>query len=263
MPVAVELNGLLPGLGPGRGAPGRDAPGRGAPGRGAPGPDAPGRAVAPPGDPGASGREAPGAGLDAEGRGWPVSRPPGPRKSAGVAGDRGGAGTPVAPAVLVSCGPGWDTGDGGTGGRRRAAPPADAPEPFAASGLAASGALARPAAPSAVPAAVSGATLGAGAVPGAARPAAGLRLSWPAPALPPARASAGDRPSAGFAAAGWADVGCADCWFCCAAWTANSSLSRRTTGASIVEDADRTNSPISLSRSITALLSTPNSFASS
>ena len=36
MPVAVELNGLLPGLGPGRGAPGRGAPGRGAPGRGAP-----------------------------------------------------------------------------------------------------------------------------------------------------------------------------------------------------------------------------------
>ena len=40
MPVAVELNGLLPGLGPGRGAPGRgpDPPGLGAPGRGAPGP---------------------------------------------------------------------------------------------------------------------------------------------------------------------------------------------------------------------------------
>ena len=39
MPVAVELNGLLPGLGPGRGAPVRAFPGRGAPGRGAPGPD--------------------------------------------------------------------------------------------------------------------------------------------------------------------------------------------------------------------------------
>ena len=40
MPVAVELNGLLPGLGPGRGAPGRgpDPPGLGAPGRGAPDP---------------------------------------------------------------------------------------------------------------------------------------------------------------------------------------------------------------------------------
>jgi len=40
-------------------------------------------------------------------------------------------------------------------------------------------------------------------------------------------------------------------------------LSLRTTGASIVEDADRTNSPISWSLAITALLSTPNSFASS
>ena len=47
------------------------------------------------------------------------------------------------------------------------------------------------------------------------------------------------------------------------AWPANSSLSLRTTGASIVEDADRTNSPISWSLAITALLSTPNSFASS
>ena len=39
MPVAVELNGLLPGLGPGRGAPGRGPgpPDLGAPGRGAPG----------------------------------------------------------------------------------------------------------------------------------------------------------------------------------------------------------------------------------
>ena len=40
MPVAVELNGLLPGLGPGRGAPerGPGAPGLGAPGRGPPDP---------------------------------------------------------------------------------------------------------------------------------------------------------------------------------------------------------------------------------
>jgi hypothetical protein len=40
MPVAVELNGLLPGLGPGRGPLGRGPapPGLGAPDRGAPGP---------------------------------------------------------------------------------------------------------------------------------------------------------------------------------------------------------------------------------
>jgi hypothetical protein len=41
------------------------------------------------------------------------------------------------------------------------------------------------------------------------------------------------------------------------------SVSLRTTGASIVEDADRTNSPISWSLAITTLLSTPNSLASS
>jgi hypothetical protein len=43
----------------------------------------------------------------------------------------------------------------------------------------------------------------------------------------------------------------------------NDSLSLRTTGASIVEDAERTNSPISSSLAMTTLLSTPNSFASS
>ena len=41
MPVAVELNGLLPGLGPGRGPLGRgpEPPALGAPGLGAPGPE--------------------------------------------------------------------------------------------------------------------------------------------------------------------------------------------------------------------------------
>ncbi len=43
----------------------------------------------------------------------------------------------------------------------------------------------------------------------------------------------------------------------------NASVSLRTTGASIVEDADRTNSPISVSLAMTTLLSTPNSLASS
>jgi len=41
------------------------------------------------------------------------------------------------------------------------------------------------------------------------------------------------------------------------------SVSLRTTGASMVEDADLTNSPISWSLAITTLLSTPNSLASS
>ncbi len=44
-------------------------------------------------------------------------------------------------------------------------------------------------------------------------------------------------------------------------WKASVNL--RTTGASIVEDADRTNSPSSWSLAMTALLSTPNSLASS
>jgi hypothetical protein len=52
-------------------------------------------------------------------------------------------------------------------------------------------------------------------------------------------------------------------WPCFGACAENASLSLRTTGASIVEDAERTNSPISWSLAITALLSTPNSFASS
>jgi hypothetical protein len=79
-------------------------------------------------------------------------------------------------------------------------------------------------------------------------------------------------PADGADGAGPADAadGTAACWArrcplplprgCCAA---NASLSLRTTGASIVEDADRTNSPISVSLAMTALLSTPNSFASS
>lgn len=43
----------------------------------------------------------------------------------------------------------------------------------------------------------------------------------------------------------------------------NSSANRRTTGASIVEDADRTNSPMSFNLVRTTLLVTPSSFASS
>lgn len=43
----------------------------------------------------------------------------------------------------------------------------------------------------------------------------------------------------------------------------NASVSLRTTGASIVEDAERTNSPSSVSLAMTTLLSTPNSLASS
>ena len=47
------------------------------------------------------------------------------------------------------------------------------------------------------------------------------------------------------------------------AWAANFSLMRRSTGASIVDEADRTNSPMSLMVFSSALLSTPSSLASS
>ena len=112
MPVAVELNGLLPGLGPGRGAPGRGPgpPDLGAPGRGAPGPwvlgadgltRGPGWSGRPAGTPGrcprdhrARGTRSRGPGRGPLGRpgalgtpwspGWPLARSSGLRKSAGV-----------------------------------------------------------------------------------------------------------------------------------------------------------------------------------
>jgi hypothetical protein len=45
--------------------------------------------------------------------------------------------------------------------------------------------------------------------------------------------------------------------------TGKASFSLRTTGGSMVDDADRTNSPSSWSLAMTTLLSTPNSLASS
>ena len=210
MPVAVELNGLLPGRGPGRGGPGVPAgarpwpPGRGVLGRGAPGRGAPGAWR--------SGALVLGAGVLAA--------------AAGASGSDWGNGT------------GGGTGLGASAGRAAA---------VSAAGLSAGAA---------------GATGSAG-VAGAA----GLRPfvpTWPslAPASAVAVAAAGAlAAAAGCAAAppSWdfparALLGC---------WAANASLSLRTTGASIVEDADRTNSPISWSLAITALLSTPNSLASS
>jgi hypothetical protein len=52
-------------------------------------------------------------------------------------------------------------------------------------------------------------------------------------------------------------------FFVAGGFFSKSSASRRTTGASIVEDADRTNSPMSFSLVRTTLLVTPSSFASS
>jgi hypothetical protein len=95
-----------------------------------------------------------------------------------------------------------------------------------------------------------GTATGAGLTAGAV--AAAAALAWPLePAWPSAVAAAGRGAAERFS------------WALPAGGVANASLSLRTTGASIVEDADRTNSPISWSFAITALLSTPNSFASS
>lgn len=63
------------------------------------------------------------------------------------------------------------------------------------------------------------------------------------------------RGAAGFPAARFAGEAPEPCW--------KASVNLRTTGASIVEDAERTNSPSSWSLAMTALLSTPNSLASS
>ncbi len=255
MPVAVELNGLLPGRGPGRGAPGRGAPGRGAPGRGALAPGAPapagrgaaGRAPAPPW--GRSwARWAPAA---SEGRGAWGRAAPGPRKSAGVAGDRGGPGTPGVPGDLDS--PGRDAGDGGTGGSWRAASAATASSDPAG--------VAAPAASGAVACSATG-VWAAGVGQASERPFP-FRGATPSPGR--AAVAVPLRPEGrGRGWPSWDEArGPLLAFWSCAAGAAKASLSRRTTGASIVEEADRTNSPISLSWSITALLSTPNSFASS
>ncbi len=203
MPVAVELNGLLPGRGPGRGAPWRGAAGAPVPAAGA-----------------AAG---PGRGPD------------------GLTAGRGAAA--AAGAAVSGCAFGNGTGGGVAG-------PGWSGSAAARSVAGSAGALA-----------AAGAAGAAGAVPGSSRRAAGrtgsaagagaVAVAGDCP-LPPAwpAAAADARPAGRFS---WAFPACAE----------NASLSLRTTGASIVDDAERTNSPISWSLAITALLSTPNSFASS
>src|SRR5690606_4449715 len=62
---------------------------------------------------------------------------------------------------------------------------------------------------------------------------------------------------------GCASLACSFAPLLAAASFLKASVNLRTTGASTVEDADLTNSPISLSLAMTTLLSTPNSLASS
>ena len=227
MPVDVELNGLLPGRGPGRGAPGL-GPGVGTPG---------GPGLAP----------GPGAGLAWPGPACPgTGRAPGPgtgRRPGCASSRRSGA-----------CS-GWLNGTCGTpdvAGRLSSAPRGDS---AGGSGLAGTSGLISCCAA----AAGRSATCGPAVSPwGAAAASDGAAVALPLAALPLAALPlaalpfATLRPPSDCAAA-----------LAAAASPANASLSLRTTGASIVDEADRTNSPISVSLAITALLSTPNSLASS
>ena len=206
MPVAVELKGLLPGRGPGRGGPGvprRARPGAGRARAGCRGPR-------PRPGPGGWARWCPGPALSAAAAAGRSRRLPAPACGNGTGGRSwlgASAGGPAAAGVSAAgvaagAGLGWRRADRRAPGRGRSGPPC----------------------------AVAGGSIRRGGRSRRDR-AAVLTPSRPAPAL-----------------------GC---------WAANASLSLRTTGASIVEDADRTNSPISWSLAITALLSTPNSLASS
>ncbi len=264
MPVEVELNGLLPGRGPGLGAPGR-GPGVGPPGwlgRAEPGVGAGRTCPVPARPPGLGTARGPGVWPPGPGTGprsrwsppavWPgacsgwlngtlgtpevTARPPSPLGS-GPAGPAGLAGVSVADSVTdrASC-----AAVGGTLGVSTLA--AGAADGLAAEGLAACGLAAE----------------GLAACGPAACGLAACGLAACGPAACGLAAAAAARPLA-------ACLPC-DCpaeVFAFAAWPANASLSLRTTGASIVDDADRTNSPISPSLAMTALLSTPNSLASS
>ncbi|AEN12705.1 hypothetical protein K351_05384 [Streptomyces sp. DpondAA-E10] len=122
---------------------------------------------------------------------------------------------------------------------------------------------------------VTGAGLGAGFGPGRG-PAAGaagalLAGAWAAGlgAGAPGFGAAGRAAAAGEGAAGFAGAALRGAPGFAAVLPAlppgpcSASVNLRTTGASIVEDAERTNSPSSWSLAMTTLLSTPNSLASS
>ena len=229
---------MLPGRGPGRGPP--RPPGRGAPGRGAPCPwPCPGPLCPEPPWP-APGPLCPGPpGPEPAGRG-PLGRGPGTGLRPGWAGR---AGAPPS------------EGTGGTGAR----------------GAAGAGLLGPAVAGAVSPAAGASGAAAAGLGAGALGVACGRSVTWgPDAAAAGACGRAGPGrgpgrpplPSAGRPGTG-APCPCGLLPWALGPWDPNSSFSLRTTGASIVDDAERTNSPISWSLAITALLSTPNSFASS
>jgi len=189
-----------------------------------------------------------GPGLGATGRGAaPAPAPPPGAAGLALRGIAEGA-TPLPPARPAPAlpgspaapGPGCVNGTCGTPGRPGPSGVADWPS------SARSSAPGRDAAglTSGCPTTAGGPAAAASAIPALARSALTPPSTpgWPAPS------------AAAFAAAAA---------LAAAAWPANASLSLRTTGASIVDDGERTNSPISWSLAMTALLSTPNSLASS
>jgi hypothetical protein len=253
IPVAVELTGLVPGRGPGRGAP--REPGL------APGPDRGPVGGGPPGPERASGGLGAGPGTPRVAAGDPAAAD---ASSIGTLGTGACGRVTAGPsgAGLAATGPAG-TGPAGTG-------PVTAGPVTAGLPVAVRSAAAAAAGP------VAGGLLTCGLAPGPSAAGACGRAGpgrgalrppfWPSTAAEPTAgpvtpavsmtAAAGapaDSPAAGLGLRAWPF----------GAWAENASLSLRTTGASIVDDAERTNSPISWSLAITALLSTPNSFASS
>jgi hypothetical protein len=258
---------------PGRAPPAPGPPGRpgappGPPGRppGPPGP--PGRAPGPPGRPGAPGRTAGRGGIEPGlGRG-----PPGPAGAAGRGATPGpaaaGAGRPM-PEPENGLLPGRGPGLGrpmpglpygllpgrGPGAGREAAPPSTAGASVlaaaAAAGAAGAGAAGGTAAAAA--AGASGAAAGGpagvatGGLAGVAAGAAAAGASVLAAAAGLAAGLPGVAPPLAFGASGLAG---------------NASRSLRSTGASIVEAADFTYSPLALSHVTASLLGIPNSLAS-
>lgn len=251
MPCEVA-NGLLPG----RGVPGRPT-GRGD-GRPPPLPAA-----------GESGR--PGRGVRAGRSPWAGRPPPGCSPWAGLGPGRGpgrGPGALAGPVPPGRCAGAPGVDDAGRLWRSDGLPGRGAPVPVPPAGPPGPGRGARVAGPGA------GSAERAAGAAGAAGADASVTGAGAVGSL---RGGAAGRPAPGRAAAGWPPPGWATGWAAGAgappgadlAWAIEriSSpycfLNRISTGSSTVEEADLTNSPISLSFCRTSRLSTPNSLASS
>jgi hypothetical protein len=197
----------------------------------------------PAGGRGSPGRAPSAAGRGARGRPIPCDEENGLLPGRGVPGRRA-AGAPGSPPV--------DPGRG----RGAAAPGAS---PIRAAGAAWPGARGAPGRGTDVGCGAEGGLVGAGAAG-----AAGVTAGASAATSTGTGAGGACAPSAAFAADAFAaDAFLAGAFFAGGGSLASFSLSRLSTGASTVEEADRTNSPMSFSMLRTVLLSTPSSFASS